>query len=121
MPFSRATPRHRMAISLSIAIDICQLALYHGVGGTDMKTTLDRFGRIVVPKEVRDRHGLVAGSEIEIEESGESILLHPVSELPGLVEKEGILIFRGHSEGSIDSAVRSHRDERLRAAGGSAR
>ena len=30
---------------------------------------MDRFGRILVPKEVRDRHGLVPGSQVEIEDS----------------------------------------------------
>jgi AbrB family looped-hinge helix DNA binding protein len=38
-----------------------------------MKARLDRFGRIVVPKEIRDRHGLVPGSEVEVEDSPETI------------------------------------------------
>ena len=83
-----------------------------------MKTKVDRFGRIVVPKEIRDRHGLVPGSQVEIEDTAETILLRVLSGLPGLVEKEGILIFSGQAMGELDSAIRSHREERLRKGGG---
>ena len=86
-----------------------------------MKTKVDRFGRIVVPKEMRDRHGLVPGSQVEIEDSAETIVLRVLSDLPGLVEKQGILIFRGRATGDLDSAIRSQRNERLRKTGGSAR
>ena len=82
-----------------------------------MKTAVDRFGRIVIPKLLRDRHGLEAGSEIEIEDSGETLTLRIVSPQPGLVEKEGIMVFRGSATGDIESAVRSHRDKRSRASG----
>jgi len=86
-----------------------------------MKTKVDRFGRIVVPKEMRDRHGLVPGSQVEIEDSAETIVLCVLSDLPGLVEKQGILIFRGRATGDLDSVIRSHRNERQRKTGGSAR
>ena len=86
-----------------------------------MKTTMDRFGRIVVPKQLRDRHGLRPGCEVEIEDGANEITLRPLFDLPGLVEKEGILVFRGRATGELDSAVRHHRDERLRRAGGSPR
>ncbi len=83
-----------------------------------MKTRMDRFGRIVVPKEVRDRHGLVPGSQVEIEDSPETIVLRVLSDQPGLVEKEGILVFRGRASGDLDLAIRSQRNERLRKSGG---
>jgi AbrB family looped-hinge helix DNA binding protein len=79
-----------------------------------MKTTVDRFGRIVVPKEIRDRHGLVPGSEIDIEDAADMIVVRPHAELPGLVEKEGILVFRGQATGDLNAAVKSHRIDRLR-------
>ena len=79
-----------------------------------MRTRVDRFGRIVVPKEIRDRHGLVPGSEVEIEETAGTILLRLVNELPGLVDKQGLLVFRGRATGQLDTALKSHRNERLR-------
>jgi AbrB family looped-hinge helix DNA binding protein len=84
-----------------------------------MKTMVDRFGRIVVPKELRDRHGLLPGSEVEIEDGAETITLRLVSDLPGLIEKEGILVFRGYATGDLESSIRTHREERLRKSGGS--
>ena len=32
-----------------------------------MRITIDRAGRVVVPKQFRDRFNLVAGTELEIE------------------------------------------------------
>jgi AbrB family looped-hinge helix DNA binding protein len=79
-----------------------------------MKTKVDRFGRIVVPKDIRDRHGLAPVDEVEIEESANLICLRPLSNLPGLVEKEGILVFRGRATGDLDSAVQAYRSARLK-------
>jgi AbrB family looped-hinge helix DNA binding protein len=92
--------------------------MYIGIRGSGMRSKVDRFGRIIVPKEIRDRHGLVSGSEVEIEETADAILLRLLSDLPGLVEKDGILVFRGRANGALDSALRSHRGERLRRARG---
>jgi AbrB family looped-hinge helix DNA binding protein len=78
-----------------------------------MKAAIDRFGRIVLPKKIRDRHGLVPGSSVEIEDTGDSIKLHRLDELPGVVEKDGIMVFRGRATGDLDAAIRAHRDERL--------
>jgi len=33
-----------------------------------MRTTIDAAGRLVIPKQLRERLGLVGGSEVEIEE-----------------------------------------------------
>jgi AbrB family looped-hinge helix DNA binding protein len=36
-------------------------------------------GQLVLPKAVRDAHGLVAGSEVDIESKGDRIVLRPSS------------------------------------------
>ena len=79
-----------------------------------MTTTLDRFGRIVVPKAIRDRHGLVPGTEFEIEDSDGHIILRVLSHENGLAEKDDMLIFRGKSAGDVTAAVRAHRQERTK-------
>ncbi len=79
-----------------------------------MTTRADRFGRIVVPREIRDHHGLVPGTEVEIEDASEMIVLRRREDLPGLVEEQGILVFRGRPTGDLDEAIRSQRWERLR-------
>jgi AbrB family looped-hinge helix DNA binding protein len=79
-----------------------------------MRAAIDRFGRIVLPKKIRDRHGLVPGSTVEIEDAGDSIVLNRLDELPGLVEKDGIMVFRARATGDLELAIRAQRDERLR-------
>ena len=78
-----------------------------------MKTTLDRFGRVVVPKDIRDRLGLRPGTEIEIDEKGNEIVLKPVEHEPSLMVKEGILVYCGTATGDLKGAVKALREERL--------
>lgn len=83
-----------------------------------MKTSIDKFGRVVVPKQMRKRHGLLPGTEIIVEDTGEAIVLKPVTDQSGLVEKEGLMVFRGTATGDLDTSMRGQRAERLRRAGG---
>ncbi len=78
-----------------------------------MKTTLDRFGRVVVPKDIRDRLGLKPGAEIEIGEHGNEVVLKPVEHETPLKLEEGVLVFTGTATGDLMEAVRTHREERL--------
>lgn len=79
-----------------------------------MKTTLDRFGRVVIPRDIRDRLGLRPGVEIEIVEKGNELVLRPVDHVPPLKLKKGILVFSGKATRCRRDAVKAHRDERLR-------
>jgi AbrB family looped-hinge helix DNA binding protein len=79
-----------------------------------METTLDRFGRIVIPKKVRDDLGLSPGSVLKLEERDEEIVLKPVVERSSLLLKDGILVFTGEVEGDLETALRRDRDERSR-------
>ena len=36
---------------------------------TEVKAKLDKFGRVLIPKSLRDEHGLEAGSELELSRS----------------------------------------------------
>ncbi|MBW2333424.1 MAG: AbrB/MazE/SpoVT family DNA-binding domain-containing protein [Deltaproteobacteria bacterium] len=40
-----------------------------------METTLDKFGRIVIPKRVRDDLGLKPGAVLQIEQAEQKILM----------------------------------------------
>jgi AbrB family looped-hinge helix DNA binding protein len=44
-----------------------------------MRTTIDRAGRVVIPKAVRDQAGLEAGTEIEVEFRDGQVVLEPAT------------------------------------------
>jgi AbrB family looped-hinge helix DNA binding protein len=39
------------------------------------RITIDAAGRLVIPKEIRERHGLKPGYDLEMEDTGTEILL----------------------------------------------
>jgi len=43
-----------------------------------MKAALDRFGRVIIPKKIREHLGLDAGKMLSIEENEGAVLLKPV-------------------------------------------
>jgi len=81
-----------------------------------MTITIDRAGRIVVPKSLRERFNLVAGTELEIEVHGECLQLRRVGAEPALVRKKGILVHRGGARVNLDVAafIRAERESRSR-------
>ena len=81
-----------------------------------MIITIDRAGRIVVPKSLRERFNLVAGTELEIEVSGERLQLRKVGAEPALVRKKGILVHHGGARVNLDIAgfIRAERESRSR-------
>ena len=45
--------------------------------GMSVKTTIDRAGRLVIPKDLRERYGLEAGTEVEVIAVPDGITLVP--------------------------------------------
>ncbi len=78
-----------------------------------MEASVDRFGRIVIPKPVRDDLGLRPGSVVKVEEREGEVRLVPVAEEPRLVVKEGVVVYGGQARGDLESAVDEVRQERL--------
>ena len=80
-----------------------------------MQATLDKFGRIVIPKRVRDDLGLEPGSVLKVEERGTDILLTQVGGDPeaALEWKGGVLVFTGEALEDLTNAVERDREERL--------
>jgi AbrB family looped-hinge helix DNA binding protein len=69
-----------------------------------VRVELDRFGRILIPKSLRDRIGLDAGSKLEIRETEEgNVLLQPVEESQLLTRDEsGLLILHAQLLSPVD-------------------
>jgi AbrB family looped-hinge helix DNA binding protein len=56
-----------------------------------MRTTIDRAGRVVVPRELRAAVGLEHGGSVEIELDGAGIRIEPVSGSE-VREEDGLLV-----------------------------
>ena len=69
-----------------------------------MNVTIDKFGRIILPKSLRQILGLTPGKEIAIEVTDEGFIATPVvSTQPILVEENGFLFVQYHNENESTS------------------
>lgn len=80
----------------------------------EAQTTVDRFGRVVIPKATRDHFGLVPGSALTVTDVEAGVLLKPSSPMASLRVKGGVLVFSGDVTGAADAPVRRDRSERIR-------
>ena len=79
-----------------------------------MQITVDKFGRIIIPKEVRDHLGLKPGSSIEIEEEQDRLVLTAAHEKPILQYEDGILVYTGALTGEVSDALSQVRENRIK-------
>ena len=79
------------------------------------KLTLDKAGRVVIPKKVRDELHLSAGDSFQLESKEEEIVLRPVRQEVSLRKERGIWVAYGAEPigpDVTDSVLQSIRDER---------
>lgn len=63
-----------------------------------VEVTIDRFGRIVIPKAIRDRHGWRPGCRLGLDDGETDLhvqMLDPANAGRGLVIEDGRLVFDG--------------------------
>jgi AbrB family looped-hinge helix DNA binding protein len=70
-----------------------------------MRTTIDKAGRLVIPRSLRDRIGLAGGGEVELELDGAAVRIEPVSG-NALREQAGLLVIPASGEALSAAAVR---------------
>jgi AbrB family looped-hinge helix DNA binding protein len=82
-----------------------------------MKTTIDRAGRMVIPKKLRERAGIKAGAELDVRLNEDGALEIVPSRPKGEVVYENGLAFwrtgREITAEEIDRAIEQVREERL--------
>jgi AbrB family looped-hinge helix DNA binding protein len=61
------------------------------------KLTIDKAGRVVIPKPIRDELALEQGTELELVRDGDSITLRPVRAKGGLCKERGFWVFSSGS------------------------
>jgi AbrB family looped-hinge helix DNA binding protein len=80
------------------------------------KATLDRAGRLVLPKPVREALRVDAGDSFDVTTDGDRVILSPVRIRPGLQKERGIWVYRSGkpSNASIPDLIDETRRQRSR-------
>ncbi len=79
--------------------------------------TLDKAGRVVIPKTLRDELHLEPGDTLELESQGENVTLRPRRSTSPLRKERGVWVFRSGkalSAADTDKALRDLRQRRDR-------
>jgi AbrB family looped-hinge helix DNA binding protein len=79
------------------------------------KLTLDKAGRVVIPKPLRDELNLGPGDALQLEAEGEQIILRPLRGVIPLRKERGLWVYRTGqtlSASISDDTLRKVRKER---------
>lgn len=78
--------------------------------------TLDKAGRVVIPKTLRDELHLDPGDTLEIATEGERVTLRPLRESTPLRKEHGVWVFRSGRKlaaAETDKVLRETRERRV--------
>jgi AbrB family looped-hinge helix DNA binding protein len=77
------------------------------------QVTLDRAGRVLIPKSLREKLQLHPGDELELESDGDDITLRPQKPSATMTKEKGIWVF--HSEpANVDIVELNHQQREAR-------
>ena len=77
--------------------------------------TMDRAGRIMIPKALRENLRLNPGDTLELESKGETITLQPLRPKALLKKELGIWVYQGEpTHISIPDLIENHRNQRTK-------
>jgi len=76
---------------------------------------IDKSGRIVVPKRLRDHLGIQADAELELTAQSGGIFVRVVDEDPALVKVDGLWVHRGsvRQDADWERVIEDIRDQRI--------
>ena len=79
-----------------------------------MSITIDKAGRVVLPKQIRERFNLVSGTELEVELEADGVRLRVRDTGGALRRKHGIVVHHGSGVVPLDVAefIRGERESR---------
>jgi AbrB family looped-hinge helix DNA binding protein len=83
------------------------------------KLTLDKAGRMVLPKALRDELQLSPGDTLEVESSGQQVTMRPLRATTPLQKERGVWAYRTGQKlpaAVVNDTLRQIRGERHRAA-----
>ena len=80
-----------------------------------VKISVDKSGRVVLPKPLRDKLGLRPGDDLLIEDGEDRLTLRPIRPQASLKKELGIWVYQGElSNLSIAQLLDLEREKRLR-------
>jgi len=85
---------------------------------------MDRAGRVVLPKSVRDQLQIEPGEALELESFDDRIVLRPLRGNSPMRKKEGLWVFRSGetlTPSTVDETIRKVREERIKHVSGNKR
>jgi len=78
---------------------------------------IDKAGRVVIPKKIRDVMGLKAGSRLRVEHLGDRLVMEPPVEEARLEMRDGLLVLAGGGKRTVEDVnreIQEQRDRRMR-------
>jgi AbrB family looped-hinge helix DNA binding protein len=81
-----------------------------------LELTVDKGGRVVIPKSLRRELRLQAGDKLAVEQQGEGMILRPIRTAVALKKKYGVWVYGTGDRSSVSSAdlVEQDRERRVR-------
>jgi len=83
--------------------------------GITLRLRIDKSGRIVVPKPLRERLGLKPGTQLEALDQSGGVLLRAVGQRPAMIKIDGLWVHCGVAEpgANWDRVLQEVREERI--------
>lgn len=79
------------------------------------KISIDKAGRVLLPKSLREKMRVEAGDDLLVEAEGDRITLRPVRQEALLKKEYGIWVYQGEpSDASIPDLIDAEREKRSR-------
>ncbi len=79
-----------------------------------MKTTIDRAGRLVVPKRLREQFHFSAGTTVELTAEPDGLRLRLPQSTGRLIEKDGVLVQQAEAVSAVDATSFINQQRNLR-------
>lgn len=81
-----------------------------------MEARVDRFGRVVIPKELRTALDIRPGTVVELATTDGRLILRPRTDESHVADRDGVLVYTGTSEGDLAQAVQDFREGHIASA-----